>query len=293
MAETSSESPSVALLGTGTMGAAMARNIAAAGMPVRVWNRTRGTAEALADVADVCDTPAEAVTGASVVVTVLHDAASVEETMRAAADGLPDDPASVVWMQSATVGVAGAIALEELADELGVRYVDAPVLGTKKPAEDGTLTVLGSGDSDPAERVLPVCQAIAARTMWVGPAVSGSRLKLAVNSWVATVIEGVAESLAFTRALGLDPQLLLDALKGGALDAPYVQVKGAMMLAGEFPPSFTVDGVVKDIGLMLEAAAATDFEPRLLPVILEQFEAAAGQDLGDRDMAAVYRSLGD
>jgi 3-hydroxyisobutyrate dehydrogenase len=285
------DNPTVAVLGIGTMGAGMARNIAAAGMPVRVWNRTRERAEALADVAEVCDTPGEAAKGADVVVTIVRDAASVEEAIRAAAEGFPEVPASVVWMQSATVGVAGAIALEELADELGVRYVDAPVLGTKKPAEDGALTVLASGDSDLAERVLPVCQAIGARTMWVGPAVSGSRLKLAVNSWVATVIEGVAESLAFTKALGLDPQLLLDALKGGALDAPYVQVKGGMMLAGEFPPSFTVDGVVKDVDLMLAAAADTDFEPRLLPVIHRQFRAAADQDLGEQDMAAVYRSL--
>lgn len=280
----------VALLGTGTMGAGMARNIAAAGLDLRVWNRTRDKAEPLADIAEVRDTPEEAVAGADLVVTMLYDADSVAETIAQAQDGLADD---VVWIQTSTVGVAGAIRLEGLAADLGVGYVDAPVLGTRKPAEDGTLTVLASGDSALRERVAPVLDAIGSRTLWVGPAAAGSRLKLACNAWTATAIEGVAESLAIAEALGLDPALFLEALEGSPLDSPFVQAKGAMMLGGEYPPSFTVAGVVKDLGLILEATADTDFSPRLLPVIHEQFVTAAEQGLADRDMAAVYASLDD
>ena len=137
--------PTVAVLGTGTMGAPMARNIANAGMPVRVWNRTRDKAEPLADVATVADSVADAVAGADIVMTLLWDTDGVVETMEQARGHLEE---GAVWLQQSTVGVEGAARLAELADDLGVTYVDAPVLGTKKPAEDGALVVLASGPEE-------------------------------------------------------------------------------------------------------------------------------------------------
>src|SRR6186713_1204892 len=119
--------PTVAVLGTGTMGAPMARNIARAGLPVRVWNRTRERAEPLADVAAVTDTVADAVSGAHVVITLLWDTQGVVEVMEQARGHLGE---SAVWLQQSTVGVEGAARLGELAADLGVTYVDAPVLGT-------------------------------------------------------------------------------------------------------------------------------------------------------------------
>ncbi len=127
-----SDQPTVALLGTGTMGVGMARNIAAAGIPLRVWNRTREKAEPLAETgATVADSPAEAVRGADVVLTMLYDTASVESALAEARDGLAEGQ---VLLQQSTVGVEGAERLGALAAELGLVYVDAPVLGTKKPA---------------------------------------------------------------------------------------------------------------------------------------------------------------
>lgn len=279
----------IALLGTGAMGAGMARTIAAAGMPVRVWNRTVEKAEALADVAEVCTTPADAVRGADVVVTMLYDADSIVATMSGLGDALDPD---AVWLQTSTVGVAGAQRLAALAADLGVGYVDAPVLGTKKPAEDGTLTVLASGDRSLEVRVAAVADAIGARTLWVGEAGAGSRLKLACNAFVATMTQGIAESLAMTKALGLDPALFLDAVRGGAVDAPYVQVKGKAMLDAQFAPSFRLAAVVKDLELMLEATDETGYSPGLVPVLHRHFSAAVDQGLGDQDMAAIYRALG-
>ena len=209
------------------MGAGMARNIAAAGLPVRVWNRTAARAEPLADVATVAGSIREAVEGADIVLTMLYDVDSVASAITEAGPALGDD---TVWLQQSTVGVAGTERLVALADELGVAYVDAPVLGTRKPAEDGALVVLASGAADLRARVAPVLDAIGSRTMWVGEAGAGTRLKLAANAWVLTVVEGVAESLALTRDLGLDPRLFLEAVAGGALDAPYVGLKGAAMI---------------------------------------------------------------
>lgn len=280
--------PTVALLGTGTMGLGMGRSIAAAGLTLTVWNRTRERAEPLADVARVCDTAAEAVRGADVVVTMLYDADSVAETMAEVGDALSAD---AVWLQTSTVGVPGARRLAALADDLGVGFVDAPVLGTKKPAEDGALVVLASGEESLRARVAPVLDAVGSRTLWVGEAGAGSRLKLACNAWVATVVQGVAESLAMTRALGVDPRLFLEAIQGGALDAPYVQLKGEAMLAGDFAPSFRLDGALKDLGLMVEATQDTDYVPRVVPVLRETFARAVADGYGDQDMSAVFRTL--
>jgi 3-hydroxyisobutyrate dehydrogenase len=280
-----SENPTVALLGTGTMGAPMARNIAQAGIPVRVWNRTRDKAEPLSDVATVCESVAEAVEGADVVITMLWDADTVAETMQQAKGHLGD---GAIWLQQSTVGVAAADRLADLADDLGVTYVDAPVLGTKKPAEDGALVVLASGPEDTRDTLAPVFDAIAGRTLWVGDAGNGQRLKLVANAWVATVLEGVADSLTLARDLGLDPSLFLEAVKGGAMDAPYVQLKGSNMLAGRYDPAFTLAGALKDVDLILAAAEDSGTDLGLLPGVREHMARGVEAGHGDKDMAATF-----
>ena len=280
------DQPTVALLGTGVMGAGMARNIAAAGIPLRVWNRTRAKAEPLAEAgATVTDTPVEAVRGANVVVTMLFDADSVADTMEQARDALGDD---VIWVQQATVGVDGADRLAKLAVDLGVTYVDAPVLGTRKPAEDGALVVLASGPDDERDTLASIVDAIASRVMWLGPAGSGSRLKLVANSWVLTVVEGIAESLTLARALGIEEQQFLDVVKGGAMDAPYVQLKGSAMLAGDFAPAFGLDGAAKDADLIVAAAREAGVDLAVIEAARDHFARALAAGHGDKDMSATY-----
>jgi 3-hydroxyisobutyrate dehydrogenase len=281
-----SDLPTVAVLGTGTMGAPMARRLAEAGAPVRVWNRSREKAEPLAGAgATVASSPAEAVRGADVVLTMLFDADSVAETMDAARDGLA---AGSVWLQQSTVGVAGADRLAALAEELGLVYVDAPVLGTRQPAEDGSLVVLASGPEAIRSVVTPLFEVIGSRTMWVGPAGAASRLKLAANSWVLTVVDGIAEALTLTRALGLDPQLFLEAVKGGAMDAPYVQLKGAGMLAGEFPAAFGLAGAAKDADLIVAAARDAGVDLAVVEAARAHIVRALDAGHGDRDVSATF-----
>ena len=273
------DQPTVALLGTGTMGAGMARNIAAASIPLTVWNRTRSKAEPLAEAGiEVAGSPADAVRDADVVVTKLFDAESVESARDQAPAGL----------QQSTVGVEGADALAARAVELGLAYVDAPVLGTRKPAEDGSLVVLASGPDDVRDTVAPVFDAIGARTVWVGEAGQGTRLKLVANSWVLTVVEGIAESLTLAKALGVDPRQFLDVVKGGAMDAPYVQLKGKAMLAGDFTPSFGLDGATKDAALIVEAARAAGADLAGIEAVQQHFARALDAGHGDLDLAATF-----
>jgi 3-hydroxyisobutyrate dehydrogenase len=275
--------PTVALLGTGIMGRGMAANIVKAGIPLTVWNRTREKALGLG--AEVAESPETAVKGASVVITMLPDGPVVEEVIREAAP----EPGTV-WLQQATVGVEGNDRLAAVAHELGLVYVDAPVLGTKGPAEAGQLTVLASGPDEAREAATPVFDAIGARTLWLGPAGHGSRLKLVANSWVLTIVEGVAESLTLAKALGLDPQQFLDAVKGGAVDAPYVQIKGTAMLRGEYDPQFPLWGAAKDARLIEEAGRGAGVELAIIESARRHFERALADGHGELDMAATFLS---
>src|SRR6185312_4496386 len=276
----------VAVLGTGIMGAGMARSLARAGLSVSAWNRHAEKAQALAaDGISVAEKPEDAVAGAAVVVTMLFDAASVAEVMGRA---LPVLPEGAVWAQTSTVGLDGTAELAELARAHEVGFVDAPVLGTRQPAEQGQLTVLAAGPTDLREAVAPVFDAIGAKTVWVGDEPGAAhRLKLVANAWVFSVITGTAQSIALAEKLGLDPQLFLETIAGGALDAPYVQLKGRAMIAGDYPPAFAVDGALKDSGLIADALRATGADDRLITAVNALFADAAEAGRAGEDMAAV------
>jgi 3-hydroxyisobutyrate dehydrogenase len=283
---------SVALLGTGTMGAGMARNIAAAGFDLTVWNRSPERARPLAQVgARLAENPADAVRGAGIVVTMLWDADAVAAVVEQAADGLAP---STVWLQTSTVGIDGIRRLADLARARQLTLVDAPVLGTKQPAEAGELVVLAGGWPEVRPVVDPVFDAIGQRTLWVaekpGPA---SALKLVVNGWLGTLAEGVAEALTAARYLRLDPELFLDAISGGPLDAPFAGRKGRAMLDGRFDPAFTLAGTAKDVGLELDgvrSVSGRDGDLRVLEAVRGHLDKGVAEGHGRLDVAATYLS---
>src|SRR5581483_2524819 len=167
----------IAVLGTGIMGFPIARNLASAGFDVRAWNRTRERAEPLTEHGvTVADTPRAAGQDADVVITMLIDADAVEATMDGPDGALSAGRPGLLWLQMSTVGVEAAERFATLADKAGVDYVDAPVLGTKQPAEQGELTVLASGPDELRERCQAVFDAISKNVVWVGAAGRGSRL---------------------------------------------------------------------------------------------------------------------
>jgi 3-hydroxyisobutyrate dehydrogenase len=276
----------VAVLGAGgTMGLPMARNIARAGIEVRAWNRSSDKAQPLADEGvSVVDTPARAAKGAGVILTMLSDTDAVIESIQ---DALADTGPNAVWLQMSTIGERGTQRCIELAAARGVGFVDAPVLGTKGPAEQGKLVVLASGPDDVRDRVQPIFDAVGHRTMWLGDAGAGTRLKLVANSWVLTVVEGTAETVALAQGLGLDPQLLFEAIEGGTLDLPYLRLKGKAILEGNFDPMFRLALAAKDAGLIEESAISRGLSLPLFSTIHAQLLTAA-QKHGDKDMIATY-----
>jgi 3-hydroxyisobutyrate dehydrogenase len=280
----------VAVLGTGIMGSGMARNLIGAGMDVTVWNRSPDRARPLADAgARMATDAAEAVAGADVVVTMLFDTDAVAQVMEWA---LPAVAPDTVWVQASTVGLDGTDRLAQLAAAHDVGFVDAPVLGTRGPAEEGTLTVLASGPEALRGAVTPVFDAIGSKTLWIGEQPGdGHKLKLVANSWVGMVTAGTGQAIALAGALGLDPQLFLDVIAGGPLDLPYAQLKGKSMIADEFPTSFAVSGIVKDLGLIAAAMRGADVHDGVVEALAAAFRTADTAGHGDEDMAAVVHAF--
>lgn len=283
----------VAVLGMGIMGSAIARNLLRAGLGVTVWNRTREKAEALAsDGAEVADTPAGAAAGADVVLTMLTDWEAVEAAMAGPEGALGAMSGSAIWVQMSTIGIAGTERAARLAHEAGVTLVDAPVSGTKEPAEEGKLIVLASGPESALDICERVFEAIGQKTVRVGAEPGrGSAFKLVLNAWLVELVESLAETIAFAEALGFEPELFLETISGGALDAPYAQSKGKEMARGEFPTSFPLRHAHKDASLVAQEAEQRGLDLLAIRAALAQLDRALEAGLGDQDVAAVYEAL--
>ena len=268
----------IAVLGAGgTMGFAMTRNLARIGFIVRAWNRSPEKIEPLAgDGAELCATPADTARGATVIITMEGD----DGALAMASEG-------AVWLQMSTIGIEGTQRCSELAERHGLQFVDAPVLGTKQPAVQGELVILASGPDELRDRMAPIFDVVGKRTMWVGEAGAGTRLKIAVNTWILSIVEGAAETLALAEGLGLDPSLVLDAVAGGPLDLPYLQTKGRGMIARSFEPAFRLALAAKDAALVEEAAAEQGLDLPLVRAIRERLDEGVGEH-GDKDMSATF-----
>lgn len=280
---------SVAVLGAGgTMGLEMARHLVRAGMDVRAWNRSRDKATPLAaDGAQLTGSPAEAARGAGIVLTMLADTGAVLAAMDGEHGALAAMDRGAVWLQMSTIGEEGTGRCERLAAERGIAFVDAPVLGTRQPAAEGKLVILASGPEELADRLKPVFGAFGQRTMWVGEAGAGTRLKLVANSWILAIVEAGAETIALAEGLGLDPSLFFAAIEGGTLDLPYLRIKGKAIAERDFEPSFRLALAAKDAALVQEAAERRGMDLPLIRTVQARLSQGA-RDHGEKDMSATY-----
>jgi 3-hydroxyisobutyrate dehydrogenase len=210
-------------------------------------------------------------------------ASLVEPTLEAMGDA--------VWAQMSTVGVDGLERLTAMADGAGVAFVDAPVSGTKQPAEQGQLLVLAAGAPDAVERCRPVFDAVGSRTQVLGDAPGpATRMKLVLNAWLIALVEGLAETILLAEGLGADPRTFLELVDGGPLGPPYAKLKGTAMIERSYPPSFTLDLARKDAALVAEAAERAGVDVPLARLAVERMGIAIDAGHGDDDLAATVEA---
>ena len=281
----------VAILGTGVMGSAMARRAAGAGLDVTAWSRPLADAEPLlAEGIAVRATASAAVVGADLVVTMVPDAAAIESFADGRNGFLDAMAPDAVWVQCSTVGVEAAERLVALAERHGVTIADAPVLGSKEPAEQGELIVLASGSDAALDRCTPLFDAVAREAIRLGPAGKGSRMKMVTNTWIMAAVASVAEALALAEALGLDGGLFLRAIAGTPMDMGYAQSKGGMIVARDYPVQMSLENGAKDARLALAAAREHGLPARVIEAAAQMMREAAEAGHGGVDMAAAFHA---
>jgi 3-hydroxyisobutyrate dehydrogenase len=263
----------------------MAHRLLSEGFPVVVWDRDTSHVEVVGrQGADIADSPGGVVSAADVVITMLPTA----DVVRTVVDPLlPQWPATTIWLQMSSVGAAESDVLTRLAADHGVILFDAPVSGSTRPAEEGKLTILASGPETARPRVEPVLEALASRIQWVGEAGMGSRLKLAANHWMITMVAALAETMHVCELMDLDQQQFIALLDGGPLGSSYALQKLDEMRRHEYPAGFPVRLAIKDLGLVREVAQTAHQEMPLLDAALQRMSVVASSH-SDDDLAAVY-----
>jgi 3-hydroxyisobutyrate dehydrogenase len=280
--------PTVAVLGAGALGAAIAARLADTGHHVRLWNRTPERASAVAAdstgitaVAEVAD----AVEDVPVVLTLLRDGDAVAGVMDTAIDAFD---AGAVWVQASTIGPDSARRLAELARTHGVAYLDAPVSGSTGPARAGKLVWLVSGSQDAFDRAEPTLRQLGSAVEHLGTGVEGSAIKVAVNAWMTAATVAMSDVLSLCDALRIDHKLFAKVLEDGPLAMPYAQQKAIAMDAHSYAAGFAIELARKDLALADRALPPSP----LLRAVQERLDQAIADGHGHDDLAAIdYRRV--
>jgi 3-hydroxyisobutyrate dehydrogenase len=283
----------VAVIGAGIMGSAMTRNLVAAGLNTRVWDRSASATGPLADAgAVVAPSALDAVQGAAVVITMLSTADVLDSVIfDSGVAGVFAD--GCVWAQMGTIGVEATLRVRDrlAARRPGVMFVDAPVSGSKGPAQQGQLLILASGPTAAVDAVRPVFDVLGRKTVWLGEAGKGSQMKLVVNAYMSILIEGVAETMELADRLDIGHQQLAEVIEGGPLDAPIADAKFHKMDRVDFAAEFPLEWALKDVDLAIGAARG-DALP-ILAALSSQWHAAVAAGHGRQDISAARLALGE
>lgn len=284
----------VAVVGAGRMGAAMAHRLADAGHEVTVFNRTRARAEQLAGEigAQVAPTAYAAAAAADVVLASLADDAAVTETYAGDA-GLAAGlrPAAVV-LEMSTLAPQTVRTLEPLVAAAGATLLDAPVSGSVPVVQRGELTVLVGGDGAALERARPALDSFARQVFHLGPLGAGATMKLAVNSVVHTLNQAVSEALVLAEKAGVDRAAAYEVFASSAAGAPFVQYKKEAFLHPETAPvAFALDLVAKDLGLIESLAGEVGARMDLTAAGRRLVEEARQRGFGQADLSALAQHL--
>lgn len=282
----------VAILGLGTMGAAMAANLPKAGFSLTVFNRSAAKAEALVRLgARLASTPAEAAQGSSIVIGMLAD----DEASRAVwtgKDGALEGAApGTILVESSTVSPAWIVELAVLADKRGAELLDAPVTGSRGQAAAAQLTFLVGGSERALKIATPALKAMSKDVIHLGPTGSGAKMKLINNFLAGVQVASLAEGLAWIERSGLDPEKALAILKAGAPGSPLISTISERMVSHNYDVNFLLRLMMKDLTYAQAEAARCNVDLETAAAARGRFEDAVAKGFGEQDMAAVIEPL--
>lgn len=247
--------PAVGLIGLGLMGKPMGRNLLKAGFPLVVWNRTKQRADELVrEGAKWAPTPGDVAKQADVLITIVSDPPAVEQVLWGNGGAMAGLRRGSIYIDSSTVSPELATKAARACAERGVDYLDAPVTGGTWGAEKGELVFMIGGTAETLERAKPVLEAVGRRFFLLGPNGAGQTVKLAMNLLLALEVEALAESLAIVTKAGIPGERLVDVMQSSMARAGVLDVKAPQMLKNEYPPSFPLRLMHKDVRLAVELA---------------------------------------
>ncbi len=282
----------VGLIGLGAMGTPMAWNVRGGGFELGVFNRTPERTRPFQEQGITAfSSPALLAAESDVIVIMVTDDPAFRTVLSSDAGVLAGTGRGKTVINMSTVSPEATCWAAEEVFALGARFLDAPVSGTVKPAEAGTLVVLAGGAAEDVEAVRPVLEAMGRTVVHCGDIPQGTHMKLVLNLMLGNLMQTLAEGLGLGRALGLDPERILEAVDGGSLGAPLFRLKGRAILSGELPRQFPIDLLFKDLNLVQEAAGKARVPLSQTAATRESVSAARALGLGDEDMAAIIRVL--
>ena len=279
----------VAVLGTGLMGAPMARNLLQGGFAVTAWNRTASKAEALTGQgAEVAESPEAAVADADFVISMLSDGVAACAMVEACSGAMKP---GAIWLDMSSTKPEEARTQSAHLATLGLQHLDAPVSGGTRGAEEGTLAIMVGGERADFDRALAVFNAMG-RPVLVGPSGSGQLAKLANQGIVGVTIGAVAEAMLLLQRGGADPAAVRDALRGGFADSTILQQHGERMTSGNFVPGGLSKFQLKDLNNVMAEAEGLGISLPMTEGVRDRFEHfVEAMDGADKDHSGLYLEL--
>ncbi len=278
-------------IGIGNMGVPMVKNLVKAGFNVTVYNRSAEKAEALQKEigVSVAESPAALVDSSDFVITMLADDAALTEIYTGAGGVLSGKPGNgLLCIDMSTVSPETTKKLAALCAEKGIAYLDAPVSGSVKPAEDAQLIIMAGGSRADFDKAQPIFNALGKASLLLGPNGAGNNAKLAINLFLAITIQGFSEAILFAQKNGIDTAQFLDIVNNGAVGSGLTKLKSGAILADNYKAAFALKHLVKDLRL----AQSQGMDLPAGEAVLATFEQALAGGLGDEDMIAIIKELG-
>jgi 3-hydroxyisobutyrate dehydrogenase-like beta-hydroxyacid dehydrogenase len=282
--------PTVGLIGLGLMGKPMGRNLLKAGFPLVVWNRTKSRADDLVrEGARLASSPRDVATQVEVLLTIVSDPPALEEVLNGPEGALDGLKRGSAYIDSSTVSPDLARQTAEACAHRGIDFLDAPVTGGTWGAEKGELVFMIGGKSEVLERLKPVLEAMGKKFFLLGPSGAGQTVKLAMNLLLALQVEALAESMALVTRAGIPSERLVEVMQSSMARAAVLDVKAPLILKNEFPASFPLRLMHKDVRLALELAHKQGVKLPIGEAAYATYSAVKDASKDDPDFAAVAR----